>query len=195
MSSSDTNLYAHPNFVAAYDALRGPRSRTIEKFLEGLWGRCIQRDGHLIRPNVPQGEYGSVSIAGRSLLAHRVAYWVATGIKPPSDMQIDHLCKVRSCINPEHLELVTGAENNARSDSATARNARKTHCAHGHEFTVANTRITKKGRDCRVCHRERMTERIGCPTCGAQIQRGHMWRHGRSQHARIRAALDGAGDG
>lgn len=78
----------------------------------------------------------------------------------PSGLTIDHLCKVRRCVNPAHLEPVTRGENVLRGDTITAANARKTHCPRGHEYDDANTYVCKRGlRSCRTCARERNRER------------------------------------
>jgi hypothetical protein len=72
----------------------------------------------------------------------------------PEGLNIDHLCRVKACCNPAHLEPVTQHENIMRSPIALAAiNARKTHCKYGHEFTEANTIRTKNAkRQCRECH-------------------------------------------
>lgn len=70
----------------------------------------------------------------------------------PEGLQIDHLCRVRRCINPDHLEAVTRHENILRGESVIAKLARKTHCSKGHPFDAQNTyqRLTG-GRDCKAC--------------------------------------------
>lgn len=75
---------------------------------------------------------------------------------------IDHLCGVRRCVNPEHLEAVTHRENLLRGTGFAAVNAAKTHCPHGHEYTPENTYHNPNpngGRICRTCKRKRDAER------------------------------------
>lgn len=108
--------------------------------------------------------YGVVSFTRKPktlwALAHRLSYEEFIG-PIPKGLHIDHLCRVRCCINPQHLEPVTCAEN-LRRGIVTTEAARKvmlankaanpkTHCPHGHEFTVENTRIYKGHRHCRAC--------------------------------------------
>ena len=98
--------------------------------------------------------YGSFGIEGhRTKGAHRYAYETLVG-PVPSGLQLDHLCRVRNCVNPDHLEPVTQRENLLRSEGAAARNARKTHCENGHPFDDENTSSTNGKRRCRACGRE-----------------------------------------
>lgn len=82
--------------------------------------------------------------------AHRVSFILFVG-PIPNDKQIDHLCRNRMCVNPNHMELVTLKENVLRGEGFTAKHKRKTHCIRGHEFTPENTYIRPKGRECRKC--------------------------------------------
>jgi hypothetical protein len=109
-----------------------------------IWAKYIARTG-----------YGQTFAGGRVVYAHRHFY--EQYVEPiPEGLQIDHLCRVRSCVNPEHLEAVTQRENILRGNSLGALRARQTHCKHGHEFTPENTRIASNGtRRCRACGRER----------------------------------------
>lgn len=89
---------------------------------------------------------------GDGELAHRAAYRFIHG-SIPVGMQIDHLCRNRSCVNPDHLEPVTQQEN-VRRGAAGLHNAIKTHCPSGHEYTADNVTMSRLGcRNCKECHR------------------------------------------
>jgi len=91
--------------------------------------------------------------------AHRIAHRLWVG-PIGANMEIDHLCRNRACVNPEHLECVPHRENMRRSDTIFGANARKTKCVRGHEFTAQNTRITTAGsRFCRACDAHRAWEK------------------------------------
>jgi hypothetical protein len=81
--------------------------------------------------------------------AHRVFYEAIVGLVPDG-LVLDHLCENKPCVNPAHLEPVTGGENIRRH---FAKNV--THCPRRHEYTPENARINRGGRVCRTCHRER----------------------------------------
>lgn len=98
--------------------------------------------------------YGRCRVApGRPLVAaHRVAYEHYKG-PIPDGLQVDHLCRVRRCCNPEHLEAVSASLNTLRQDHA---NRRKTVCSNGHDYTDENTVVRADGfRHCLTCERER----------------------------------------
>lgn len=108
----------------------------------------------------PDG-YGRMSTGGHEVNAHRLSYELFRG-PIPDDLVIDHLCRVRHCVNPDHLEPVTNLENALRSPLV----AGKTHCKWGHEFTPENTlwvtgpaRVgRRKQRRCKACARRRQNE-------------------------------------
>lgn len=90
---------------------------------------------------------------GRTPLVHKFLYEQKFGCVP-AGLELDHLCRVRCCVNPFHLEPVTHAENMRRGSQATA-----THCKRGHEFSPENTRIGINGqRFCRECLRKNARE-------------------------------------
>ena len=99
--------------------------------------------------------YGCVGYQGRIQKAHVIAYELTKG-PVPKNLELDHLCRVRCCVNPDHLEPVTRQINILRGTVIAATKARcaaQTHCKRGHEFTLENTYITKNGRrSCRTCH-------------------------------------------
>lgn len=106
---------------------------------------CILWDGPTITTH--GNTYGR--LPGKKLvLAHRVAYKKHYG-SIPKELVIDHKCRVGLCVNPLHLEAVENVENIMRGNGAPARNARKTHCKRGHEFTRDNTHISPQNR--RIC--------------------------------------------
>jgi hypothetical protein len=85
---------------------------------------------------------------------HRIAWTLLRG-PIPDGMTLDHLCRVRHCVNPEHLEVVTQAENCLRGNSSPAINARKTHCVRGHRLAGQNLIVAlengRKHRRCLAC--------------------------------------------
>lgn len=109
-----------------------------------LWTGTIGGDG-----------YGTLMIDGRNIKAHRLAYELFVG-PIPKGLVLDHLCRVRRCVDPNHLEPVTSAENTRRAARLI------THCPAGHPYDDKNTRVTPDGgRICRACHcaRERAAYR------------------------------------
>lgn len=100
-----------------------------------IWAKHLNGDG-----------YGVIRVGGRIQMAHRVSYEVHVG-PIPDGLVIDHLCRNRACMRPDHLEPVSHAENVRRGASME----RKTHCSSGHEFTEENTYWV---RHCVTCQRE-----------------------------------------
>lgn len=99
------------------------------------------------------GGYGKLHMTGKSpTYAHRFSYQLAKG-PIPDGLELDHLCRTPSCVRPSHLEAVTPWENNRRGMSATAINARATHCPQGHPYDETNTTRDRHGhRKCRACN-------------------------------------------
>jgi hypothetical protein len=105
------------------------------------------------RSTVSAAGYTKMHFHGQMWLTHRLAYVVFVG-SIDEGMQLDHLCRVPACCNPDHLEIVTAQENCHRSESPSGQAARKTHCIRGHLLAGDNMRMTKRGkRACRACFR------------------------------------------
>lgn len=114
-------------------------------------GTCWVFTGHLNETG-----YGMLGVGGnKNQLAHRWSYEHFVG-PIPDGLVIDHLCRVRNCVNPKHLEPVTIGENSARSPLA---GVNKTHCINGHEYTTENTQIVVT-RVCRACRSDVVRHRI-----------------------------------
>lgn len=110
------------------------------------------------RPN--HHGYGRIGVDGRLLLAHRYVYEQLVG-PIPTGMVIDHICRVRHCVAPHHLRVVTRTQNTLEnSRSRGAERKAWTHCPNGHPFDEANTLRQNKGRQrlCRTCRNTYMRE-------------------------------------
>lgn len=128
----------------------GITERFLAKVVKGdcwEWIAFRDRDGY--------GKFFTHKVNGYAVkeYAHRWSYSRWVGLIP-AGMEIDHLCRNRGCVRPDHLEPVTDKVNNARSNSLSARRARQTHCRNGHELTPENVRLSARNqRRCRICDR------------------------------------------
>jgi hypothetical protein len=130
--------------VLPFDSRVSPRFWSkVEFSLDGCW---------IWTANVNGGGYGQVSMNKTTYRAHRVFYEALVG--PIETETLDHLCRVRACVNPSHLEPVTMRENTLRGVSPVAVNAKRTTCVAGHALTTDNVYVTYRGfRHCRTCQR------------------------------------------
>lgn len=97
--------------------------------------------------------YSQFYAGGRNTSGYR---WAYLNLKGPisAGLELDHLCRVHACVNPDHLEPVTGQENVIRGWKARGR---PTHCKYGHPFNTTNTYVvpTSGRHQCRICRKER----------------------------------------
>jgi hypothetical protein len=91
---------------------------------------------------------------GNGEMAHRTALRLH-GVVIPDDKEVDHLCRVRCCVNPDHLDVVTHRENLLRGDTLAAVAAAATHCPAGHPLSGSNVAVRRGKRSCRECDRLR----------------------------------------
>lgn len=154
-----------------------------------------RRDGECLRwtgTHTPAG-YGQMSLQGRKVGVHRIAYELAKGPIPPG-LEVDHLCGVRDCVNPDHLEAVTHRENLLRSDNDIIRRIGATECIEGHPFSGENLYVFPDGRRaCRACARRATQDwkkstgyalPIMCE-CGASTTRNNISRHRTSNRHQV----------
>lgn len=115
--------------------------RRFQAFVRQAANGCLEWSGHRNRKG-----YGRFWDGGRHVPAHRFAWSLKHGDLPPGT-EIDHVCRNRACVNPDHLEAVTHHENILRG-----RDVRRPTCAAGHAWTPENTvRRGLAGRRCREC--------------------------------------------
>ena len=142
--------------------MAGRSAPCLGSLADRLWCR-VDKEGAragcwLWRGGLSNG-YGSLSYEGRHELVHRIAYKLLVG-PIPSGLTLDHLCRVRHCVNPAHLEPVPQRTNVLRGIGLPAQRARQTHCKRGHPFDLANTCLSSdmawgNHRRCKTCRRQR----------------------------------------
>lgn len=124
------------------DAAKWPHKRmdifwTLVKKGSGCWEWLGEKN---------ETGYGRFFLGGKRFFAHRISYSI---LKVPllDSQPLDHLCRNRGCVNPEHLELVTHQENILRGVGPAAKNAKKIHCPNGHPYDL----LDFGKRRCKIC--------------------------------------------
>ena len=116
--------------------------KVIKNALTGCW--------EFVGSRLPSG-YGILWNGNRPEGAHRIAYRLFIE-DIPNGLEVDHKCNNRSCVNPDHLCLLSHKDNIRKSASIMGENFRKTHCKRGHPLSGENLFIAKSGsRQCREC--------------------------------------------
>lgn len=128
-----------------------------------LWIGSLDEDGY--------GRFRRGQPDFKTTSAHRYSYEMAYG-PIPTGLQIDHLCRTRNCVWPDHLEAVTCSVNLHRSPiTAATLRGQQTHCRNGHAFTERTIIRDKNGhRHCRLCVNLRSNPKVNnCADCGKPI--------------------------
>ena len=146
--------YEHESEVIALSAFL----KKIAKTENGCWNWTGPKTN---------GGYGHTRGVGENL-THSVFYRLIVG-DVPDGLDLDHLCRNPSCVNPSHLEAVTHRENCARGIARLVNGdnqRRKTHCPQGHLYDLFNTYWYKSERHCRICTNQHNAEYRARKKCG-----------------------------
>lgn len=122
---------------------------TIERTIEDYVIPEPNSGCHLWIGLLGRGGYGQKTHCGKSVLAHRLIYEMERG-EIPKGLEVDHLCRVRSCVNTRHMEIVTHKENTLRGNAPTAINSRKQFCP---RCSGPYTKDNRQKRLCLTCRR------------------------------------------
>lgn len=129
-----------------------PTGSTAPTHAERFWPRVRKTETCWLWTGASdESGYGFFGAGNRVHRAHRWAYEDRFG-PIPDGLVIDHLCRMPSCVNPDHLEAVTNQENLDRGWGRRVQSGWVDHCINGHKYTPDNTYTTPKGTfACRVC--------------------------------------------
>lgn len=122
--------------------------REFIEFVGEMGDDCWDWEGELSHNGYGRYTYGYVGYSRQTQAAHRWAFQQFVRLLDDEE-SLDHLCENRRCVNPDHLEPVSVAENNRRAK------AKLTECKHGHPLSGDNLYVTPNGRrNCKTCRRE-----------------------------------------
>lgn len=144
--------------------MRGPMPRPLEA---KIWNYVRQTATCWLWTASTNKGYALLKDGRKNIAIHRWMYEHFVG-PIPDGLDLDHLCRVRHCVNPAHLEAVTRGVNVLRGATVAAENGYKTHCIRGHEFTPENTWINTDQfvhRSCKQCQADRAGNRVASGVC------------------------------
>lgn len=147
----------YSNFLL--DLILGIRKNSIpymdESDIMRFWDKVSFKDHWIWTSNVNKmSGYGMFKLKDKNFYAHRIAYYLINHIQPPLFHDLDHVCKVRECVNPDHLELVTHSVNCMRG----LKGEKPMFCGKGlHKLEGYNRMVTEI--------RENGTEKVSCREC------------------------------
>ena len=156
--------------LSALNVTRTRETKSADVILRRMLAKCelVTESGCWIWMGADNGDqgYGRVYLGGKSYRAHRLMYELIKG-KVPGGLDLDHLCRVRCCVNPAHLEPVTNLENLLRGEHIGVATSRRGFCKNGHARTSSNLRYYEGRYFCRECERvralRRRREKKWCP--------------------------------
>jgi len=140
--------------MAPQDDLTAERAAKLQDYVYSLIIPVTESGCWLWEGNCNPKGYGRFMSGRKTFMAHRFVYELLKGTIPEG-LQLDHLCRVHCCVNPAHLEPVTGRINTLRGIEFAAVNAAKTSCPQGHPYTPDNIKkCYPQRRNCLTCRRE-----------------------------------------
>jgi hypothetical protein len=153
---AQTEKLAPPEVEAAFVQL-SEGSAPMTPSLDYIFSRATEdssRGCWIWNLSLNRGGYATIKRRDGTYSIHRVVYEQARG-EIPDGFDIDHLCRTRNCVNPWHMEPVSRRVNVGRGNQRFngRKNAAKTHCLRGHEYTTENTFLNGKSRSCKECRR------------------------------------------
>jgi hypothetical protein len=139
--------------AAAWTPINDLTAEQLVDATDRLLSRCVEMDGHWVWRGDRAAGYVSVTVGGRSRRGHHITWLLLRG-PVPTNLTYDHLCRIKSCVNPWHGEFVPQRVNNLRAPgNVTAVFSAVTHCPQGHPYAGDNLKLRKTGRACRACLR------------------------------------------